>query len=447
MVPDHARSTPSRPAAVRGLRLAAPAARLLVLGLLLATLAPRAAEARRLLVPRQHRTIQAAIGAAQPGDTIAVAPGTYRGTITIRKPLVLIGEQGPEKTILDGGDSVRVIHVEGVRKGAIVGFGIRGGKANGGGGIQIVRDTTFAVGGCVLTKNWESAIGVWESKEIAISGCTISNNQGSGVRVNDTTVAVFDCEFRNNEGHEGAGLFLGNSRLMIPLRNTLFEGNRAKGGVGGGVCAADSSEGTIASCTFRENTTDVAGAGLATMTFSEFNVSRSRFSRNHSPTGPAITSDHARTNVGYSVFDENTADGVAGAIAIRGRGTANVNPILSNNTFYKNRVKGDGANLFFVDVSPEVRKNIFVLEHDQGAATGLQTSPRYDCNLIWDPSGGAIGALPSANTWVGDPLFCDAEHGDFKLRDLSPALRAPCGPIGALSESAGCSTFRLQPAN
>jgi hypothetical protein len=94
-----------------------------------------------------------------------------------------------------------------------------------------------------------------------------------------------------------------------------------------------------------------------------------------------------------------------------------------------------------------VRKNIFVVTTDQRAVSGLQTSPRYDCNLIWDPSGGTVGALPSANTWVGDPLFCDAEHGDFKLRDLSPALRAPCGPIGALSAKAGCSTFRLQPAN
>jgi parallel beta-helix repeat protein len=421
--------------------------KVLVLALVLAALGPRAAEARRRLVPRQHRTIQAAIDAAQPGDTVAVAPGVYRGTIELKKPLVLISEAGPGKTFLDGGDSVRVVHVEGVRRGSIIGFGIRHGKANGGGGIQLVRDTTFAVGGCVLTKNWESAISVWGSNEISISGCKVSDNQGSGVRVSDTIAAIFNCEFTSNEGHEGGGLFLSNTRLMIPLRNDLFVGNRAKGGTGGGLCVADSSEGTIVNCTFRENTTDVAGGGLAAMTAATVNVSRSFFTRNHAPTGPAISADYARTNVGYSVFDQNTADGVAGAIGMRGRGMANVNPILSNNTFYKNRVKGDGANLFFIDVSPEVRKNIFVLEHDQGAVTGLQTSPRYDCNLIWDPSGGAIGALPSANTWVGDPLFCDAEHGDFKLRDLSPALRAPCGPIGALSESAGCSTFRLQPAN
>lgn len=420
---------------------------LLALGLLLATAAPRDAEAKRRFVPRQHRTVQEAIDKADPGDTISVAAGVYRGSIQFRKPLVLYGEGGPEKTILDGGDSVQVLHVEGVSGGGIVGFGIRRGKANGGGGIQCVRDTSFSIGNCVLSKNWESAIGVWESKEVAISGCKVRDNRGSGVRVDGTIVAIFDCEFTGNEGHEGGGIFLSTARLMIPLRNVVFEGNRAKGGVGGAVCAADSSEGTIVGCTFRGNSSDVAGGALATMTGSTLNVSRTLFSKNQAPTAAAIQCDRARTNVGYSVFDQNVADGVAGAIGITGRGIVNVNPILSNNTFYKNAVKGDGATLFFTDVSPEVRKNIFVLDHDQRAVTGVQTSPRYDCNLIWDPSGGAVGALPSANTWVGDPLFCDAEHGDFKLRDLSPALRAPCGPIGALSEKAGCSTFRLQPAN
>ena len=152
-------------------------------------------------------------------------------------------------------------------------------------------------------------------------------------------------------------------------------------------------------------------------------------------------------NVGYSLFDRNSAAGMAAAIGVVGRGAANVNPILGNNTFYKNEVRGDGACFFFVDVSPEVRKNIMVLDRGQRAVTGLQTSPLYDCNLIWDPSGGAIGALPSVNTWVGDPLFCDADRGNFKVRDLSPALRAPCGPIGAFTEKAGCTSFRLQPAN
>lgn len=420
--------------------------RLLLLALLVLAAAPRA-EARRLFVPREHRRLQGALNAAAPGDTIWVAAGVYPGPFEIRKRVVLFADGGPDSTFLDGGDSVRVLRVEGVRGGSIIGFGIRRGKANGGGGIQCVRDSSFEIRDCTFTKNWESAVGVWESAEVSLGGCRVRENKGSGVRFTNSTGAVFSSEFVENEGYDGGGLALVASRLLIPMRQTLFERNETKGSPGGAFNATDSSEAAIVACTFRENSTDVAGGAVAVMHGSAVNVSRSIFEKNRAASAGALHADEGAMNVAYSIFDRNTSAGAAAAIGILRRKTANVNPILSHNTFYLNDAKGDGATLFFVDVSPDVRQNIFVVNKDQRAVSGLKSSPRYDCNLIWDRSGGSIGALPSANTWVGDPLFCDAEHGNFKLRDLSPALRAPCGPIGALSEKAGCATFRLQPAN
>lgn len=431
MAPRHSRNAP----------------RLLALALALLFLSPGAAHARRRFVPRDHRTLQAAIDAAQAGDTVWVAAGTYRGPFSLTKRLFLFADAGPEKTILDGRDSVRVLHVEGVNNGGIIGFGIRGGKANSGGGIRCVRDTAFAIRDCVFTKNWESAIAMWDCQGVTVGGCKLIGNQGSALTATHSLLAVFDSQFSDNQGRQGGAISMSGGRLIVPIRNVVFERNHAEGATGGAIYAADSSEGTVMGSGFKENTSSVAGGAIALMTGSTVNISRCRFERNHAGTAGAVQCDRSRMNVGYSLFDQNSALAVAAAIGIVGRGTANVNPILTNNTFYKNEVKGDGATLFFTDVSPEVRKNILVLNHDQRAVTGLQTSPRYDCNLIWDPSGGAIGALPSVNTWVGDPLFCDAEHGTFTLRDLSPALRAPCGPIGAFTEKAGCTSFRLQPAN
>jgi len=420
---------------------------LLLLALVLTAAAPRHAPAKRRPVPRQHKTLQAAIDAAAPGDTVWVAPGVYRGPFTVRKKIVLYALGGAEKTTLDGRDSVRVLHVEGVTGMSIVGFTIRRGHSNSGGGIYCLRDSMVQISNCVFTGNWESAVSIWDSQGVAIGNCTLRENKGSAIDANNSVVGVFESKFYDNEGHEGGAISLSHTRLLIPLRNLVFERNRAVGSIGGAVAAEDSSQGTVVSCSFKENSSDVAGGAMGIAGGSEFNVSRSTFERNQAGTAGAIQCDHSRMNVGLCLFNQNSALSASAAMGIAGRGMNNVNPVLQSNTFFVNRVKGDGATLFFTDVSPEVRKNIFVVDHGQRAVTGLQTSPRYDCNLIWDPSGGAIGALPSVNTWVGDPLFCDAEHGNFALRDLSPALRAPCGPIGAFIGKAGCSTFRLQPAN
>jgi hypothetical protein len=57
--------------------------RLPLLLLLCATPLPRAAAAATLQVPAQHATVQAAVDAAQDGDVIAIAPGSYVESVVI----------------------------------------------------------------------------------------------------------------------------------------------------------------------------------------------------------------------------------------------------------------------------------------------------------------------------------------------------------------------------
>jgi nitrous oxidase accessory protein len=53
--------------------------------------------------------LEAAIAAAEPGDTLLVHAGTYRGSVIIDKPLVVLGTNG---SVLDGGGKGRVLTVD-----------------------------------------------------------------------------------------------------------------------------------------------------------------------------------------------------------------------------------------------------------------------------------------------------------------------------------------------
>lgn len=72
-------------------------------------------------VDGQYGSIGAAIAAADPGDTIRVAPGVYREQLAIDRALTLIGEDWP---VIDGGREGHVI--EATAPVTVEGFAIRG---------------------------------------------------------------------------------------------------------------------------------------------------------------------------------------------------------------------------------------------------------------------------------------------------------------------------------
>lgn len=62
-------------------------------------------------------------------------------------------------------------------------------------------------------------------------------------------------------------------------------------------------------------------------------------------------------------------------------------------------------------------------------------APVLECNLFWDNPFGHYGNVtPGAEDLEADPLFCDPAGADWRAEAASPALTAPCGPIGALGD-------------
>jgi len=83
-------------------------------------------------VPKDQPTIQAGINAAQNGDTVLVAPGTYKEAIDFKgKAITVISSGGAASTIIDGTNQPFVVTFqtnEG-RSSVLSGFTIQNGGA------------------------------------------------------------------------------------------------------------------------------------------------------------------------------------------------------------------------------------------------------------------------------------------------------------------------------
>src|SRR6185436_11490138 len=90
----------------------------------------RTLHAGTLEVPAQYPTIQAAIVAAQPGDTVLVAPGRYVETIDfLGKAITVESSGGAAATTIDGGGAGSVVSFVSAEMATSVlrGFTITGG--------------------------------------------------------------------------------------------------------------------------------------------------------------------------------------------------------------------------------------------------------------------------------------------------------------------------------
>jgi len=202
-----------------------------------------------LNVPDDYQTIQAAIDAAQNGDTIRVAHGTYRENINFNgKNLKLIGDPAhPDSVVIDGNQNGSVVSfLSGETRDAVLsGFRIQ----NGTGTMYNYRH-----GGGI----------VFDTSSATISHCIICNNSvdggGGGILVNCQTVIgrfsnplIENCVIKNNDGGIwGGGIYAAQGAFM-DLIGCVVENNQANNGGGLALMRVVDGRQNIVNCTISGN--------------------------------------------------------------------------------------------------------------------------------------------------------------------------------------------------
>jgi hypothetical protein len=373
-------------------------------------------------------TIQAAIDAAQDGDVIELANGSFTGdgnwdlsfrgkAITVRSKsgdpnLCRIHLQGtPHRGfIFESGEGS-----ESFLSGIKIGYSY---EVDGpGGGILCRFGSSPTVQNCVIyscnAKYGYPGGGVscsWSSP--TFSECTFTGNSGTsggGVESTDSFLTFNDCVFWNNATDGGSGGGMQILRGAVRLTGCLFDRNGADE-LGGAVNSVDAHL-ELTDCVFIKNEVWHAGGG-------------------------AISCSGGDLDLQFCSFLENYGD--FGPTTIR---CPDAPAVLRNCTFYGNWGYQLPGPVMALGGDSEVRQTIIAF-NPIGVPIQCGDGPveLSCCDIYGNEDGNWVGCIGSQFGVNGniseDPIFCDAENGDLTLRSDSPCLpwtppNEECDLIGA----------------
>ncbi len=365
---------------------------------------------RGFRVPEVYATLQAAIDDARDGDTIWVADGTYSGEGNLRidffgKAITVRSENGPASCTIDCQGQGQAFHFHSGETAASVldGFTItNGGNTEYGGGIRCVGSSP-TIRNCIFIKNSAGHYGgglcnCYGSRPTVIN-CTFQENSCASSRLSGrgggmanrhgSSPAVTDCTFIGNSAWYSAG-GLGNFDGSSPrVTGCTFSGNSSEDS-GGATGTWDDSRPTFERCVFTKNRAKGNGGAAANRSGGEAAFVNCIFSGNvANGSGGAIADWAATATLANCTISGNHADRSCGGIRNAGGSDVRLeNCILWSNT------DGDSAGQ---------------IERAQIVVDG-RVDIRYCCVQGWS------GALSGFGNFDCDPLFADADGGDFHLK-------------------------------
>jgi hypothetical protein len=188
-------------------------------------------------------TIQAAVNASSPGDSVLLADGVFtgngnRGVDFGGREIVVTSQHGPEATIVDAQGANRGFEMDFVGPGGeLSNITIRNGNSNEGAAITMA-NASPTISGLILAGNHSSWLGggihCEQGSSPTIRGCIIlgnTANYGGGIYSNDSAPVIENCTIVENAAiTAGAGVRIRNATGGL-ITKTIIAFNLQTGGL------------------------------------------------------------------------------------------------------------------------------------------------------------------------------------------------------------------------
>ena len=371
-----------------------------------------------------YTTIQSGIDAANSGDTVLVAPGTYNENINFNgKAITVTSSGGAASTIIDGGNKAGVATVifanKETRTSVISGFTIRGGgdtifSETSDGGIYIngasptIQDNTITANYC-------------HNIDVESGAATILNNEISGVLKSNIETGQYESYC----GTGSAILLDGISILPNGLSSTIIGNTIENNLTGSGINLWVTQKVLIMNNTIRNN--------------------------DSSDPGSAVTSANGEgTIIVQNLIYDNTST-CGGALAFDDVGPVGSTPgvLIANNTLVDNitpNLFGNTECTAIAQIYPSPdsygfsNPNVLILNNivsgstsypavncSQYSAPNEANQPTFQNNILYNAGGPFFGSYcvdvsDKYNNIASNPKFVSPSTHDYHLKQGSPAL-------------------------
>ena len=394
-------------------------------------------------VPADQPTIQAGIDTAQNGDTVLVDDGTYKGEGNVNidfkgKEITLKSRNGAETTIIDCEEKTETrgfsFQNDETDASVLDGFTVKNGKHVFGGAITLI-SASPTIKNCVVKDNLTSGIYSLNSA-LNITDTKILRNTGVGILIGGIDVLL--TLKRDGVIQDDANMV---ETLVRPtIKNCAISDNTSNGIS----CVLESAD--IVNCTVSNN----GRRGISLLSFAGADITDSRITENSG--GGLICQDYSRITIKNSVIDKNTAEDGGGIFCSPTSSLYATDCVIANNTATKN----GGGIWDLTRFGNAVVKYCTITQNSAGnRGGGIYVADRGNLDMtnsiVWDNTSDGTYAevfaqgsvsIQSCNIKNGlmgidpdgrqkflsykdnideDPLFVNADAGDFTLQPNSPA--------------------------